>query len=158
MKIKKYKTTILPVVLYGYKTWFLILMEERKQATRIWEPCRLLKAITCLAVIFQFYYLYKHVNQYIRNKVQKLSIDIYSHRFIMKGFFSLYVAAERELITQNCEWKKKKKKEEENFSLREIFEGGGIKSFFPHLHLACWFHTKISVVLKDQKEFPNLNT
>jgi hypothetical protein len=31
LKIKIYKTVILPVVLYGYKTWSLTLREEHKQ-------------------------------------------------------------------------------------------------------------------------------
>jgi hypothetical protein len=30
VKIRIYKTVILPVVLYGYKTWFLTLKEERR--------------------------------------------------------------------------------------------------------------------------------
>jgi len=30
LKIKKYRTIILPVVLYGYETWSLTLREERR--------------------------------------------------------------------------------------------------------------------------------
>jgi len=35
LKIKIYRTTILPVVLYGCETWWLTLREERKQ--RVFE-------------------------------------------------------------------------------------------------------------------------
>jgi len=45
LKIKIYRTIILPVVLYGYETWLLILREERKLRVfenmvlrRIFEP------------------------------------------------------------------------------------------------------------------------
>jgi hypothetical protein len=36
LKIKKYRTLILPVVLYGYETWSLTLREEQRRL-RVFE-------------------------------------------------------------------------------------------------------------------------
>jgi len=40
LKIKIYRTIILPVVLYGCENWSLTLREERKMLRRIFEPRR----------------------------------------------------------------------------------------------------------------------